>query len=177
MNEKKLIVLIDDYFDLRETIKFILEEKGFEVADFRSFEDALSFMETRKPELIISDLIGHENMNGVEFYINHIMEKKIKFALWSGSVDLKHENRTAEMDLFLEGMPKDFRVSYDPNTALDQKHVDLIVEDFKRDTKVSFPAFSKLGNIEDILKYFNLNNMVFIYFGVFMEAAKLSHIV
>ena len=102
-------------------------------------------------------------MNGVEFYIRHILEKKIQFAIWSGSLDLNSENGLKSFSLFLEGMPQDFRVTYDPRKALNQKQVDLIVHDFKNNRETTFPCFEKPGSIDDILKYFKLSGFVILY--------------
>ena len=169
MPEKKTIVVIDDYRDLVEIVTFVLEEKGFEVKAFPSFLAALPFLEDHTPELIITDLIGHDNMNGIQFYINHIMKRKIKFAVWTGCLDLSNETGAKNFSLFLEGMPKDYRVSYDPDKALEQGEADLIIEDFKMKKTARLHVFSKFENFNDILKYFNLDQSVILYFGSLAE--------
>ena len=162
---KKLIVYIDDNTELRILVADLLDSKGFDVKTFDTFISAKEFLEHNKPELIISDLVSHDEMNGIEFYIRHIMEKKIEFAIWTGSLDLYDEDSVRKFSLFLEGMPKDYRITYDPKKALKQGEVDLIIEDFKRNKKATFPCFPKPGNIEDILKYFNLSQFVILYLG------------
>lgn len=162
--DKKLIVFIDDNIELRGIIKDVLESKDFRVETFPSFDEALKFLENNKPELIISDLIGHDDYNGVEFYIRHIMEKRIQFALWTGSLDFTDKKGIQNFSLFLDGMPQDFRITYDPDKALQQGEVDLIVEDFKNNRKHIFPCFAKPGSIDKILKYFNLGQFVILYF-------------
>ena len=152
---QKLIVMIDDDPVTLEMCAELLESKDFKVETFNSFETALPFIEQNKPELIISDLIGHDDMNGVEFYLRHIIDKRIQFAIWSGSVDLGSKDGVNSLGTFLQGMPEDYRVSYDPNQALDQQQVDLIVEDFKNKEKRMFPCFPKPGDLNQILKYFN----------------------
>ena len=161
--DKKLIVLIDDDPMTLELVKELLESKEYRVETFKSFETAKHFLDALKPDLIISDLIGHDDMNGVEFYLRHILEKKIQFAIWSGSLDLTSEKGIQSFGLFLEGMPKDYRVTYDPAKALNQNQVELIVHDYKNNQKTTFPCFAKPGSIDDILKYFKLSGFVILY--------------
>ena len=175
-SSRKLIVLIDDYLFQNEVVQTILVERGFEVAAFTSFKDAAEFLSTHTPELIISDLVGHENINGVEFYINEIMKRKVNFALWTGVLDIKNGNVEKDMGLFLEGLPKDYKVSFDPKQALSQGEVDLIIQDFKNNTTSTFPVFEKPGNLGDIIKHFNLNinGFVVLYMGTLVEAVRMA---
>ena len=176
MPDKKLIVMIDDSIDFTSTVQCILQEQGFEVATFGTFNEALPFLESHKPELIISDLIGHDNINGVEFYIQHIMKKHWNFALWSGLVDTDPKDKGAGFSLFLDGIPKDYRVTYDKSNCLSQKEVDVIITDFKNNTTSTFPAFSKPGELKDIIDFFklNVNGFIVVYLGTLVEAARLT---
>lgn len=174
--DKKLIVFIDDDPTTREMVSAVLEEKDFKVEAFESFDEALKFLEHNTPELIISDLVGHDDYNGVEFYLRHVMERKIQFALWSGSVDFSDQDGVRSFSLFLEGMPADYRVSYDPSATLSQYQVDLIIEDFKRNKTARFPAFTKPGDLNEILKYFNLNQFFILYLGLMSQTPNLSKI-
>ena len=153
--KKSLIVIIDNSSEVLETAAMVLEENGFEVQKFFNFEDASLFLESHTPDLIISDLIGHENIQGVEFLINNIMSQKINFALWSGNMDLLNGDPD-NLSVFFEGMPENYRVAYNPVTALSQNQVDLIIKDFSNNQSSRLPAFSKTTSIRDILKYFQM---------------------
>lgn len=173
---KKLIVLIDDFLDSNEVVKMFLEEKGYEVATFSNFNDAKEFLNTHTPELILSDLIGHDNINGVEFYINEIMNRKWNFAIWTGCLSLADESTVRDFGVFLEGLPKDYRVTFDPKKALSQGEVDLIIQDYKNNTTSTFPVFSKPAELQKIMSYFNLkiNSFMILYFGTLVEAGRLT---
>lgn len=174
LSDKKIIVFIDDDPMTREMVSAVLEEKSFEVRAFSNFYEALKFLEHNTPELIISDLIGHDDYNGVEFYLKHIMQNKIQFALWSGSLDLSLEEGVRDFSLFLDGMPVDYRVRYNPAESLSQDQVNLVVEDFKRNEMASFPAFRKPGDLNNILKHFNLKEWIVLYLGVMSQVPHLS---
>lgn len=172
--EKKVIVFIDDDPMTRELVKSVLEEKNFEVRSFPNFDEALKYLEHHTPELIISDLIGHDDYNGIEFYLKHIMQNKIQFALWSGSVDFSINKGVKNFSLLLEGMPMDYRVTYNPTESLSQDQVNLIIEDFKNNEKTLFPAFRKPCDLDNILQYFNLKKSFVLYLGLMSQTPNLS---
>ena len=175
-SDKKTIVIIDNYLHQNEIVKNLFENMGFKVVSFSSFSEASDFLNVHTPELIISDLIGHENISGVEFYINEVMNRNLNFALWTGCLTLKDEGTVKDFGLFLEGLPKDYRVTFDPKKALNQGEVELIIQDYKRNSIRTFSAFSKPGDPRRILEHFklNANNLVILYFGALIEAVRLG---
>ena len=158
MITSKQIVMIDDYVELGEAVTVILEEKGFAVHFFSTFHEAIPFIETHVPDLIISDLMGHDNMTGVDFYIRHIMQKNIHFAIWTGSIDLSDTEHAKDFNLFLEEMPRGFRLTYNITDALSNREADLIIEDSIRNQKAIVPIFPKPREhcVQAILDYFRM---------------------
>lgn len=59
------IVVIDDEKEIREVIARMLEQEGYEVLAADKYEDVLNFFETRKIDLLITDVIMPE-INGDE---------------------------------------------------------------------------------------------------------------
>ena len=143
--DKKLIVFIDDNAELRTIVSDILELKGFRAKIFDNFQSALRFLESCKPDLIISDLIGHDLINGIEFYIRHIMEKNLEFSIWSGTVNLLSEEGVRHFRLLLKDLPKDFYITFDEVKALKQGKIDLVIEDCTHNKKAVFPCFSNIS--------------------------------
>lgn len=66
---KKTILIVDDSFSIRESIAFMLMESGFEIIKAKDGKDALSFMDGRKIDLILTDL-HMPIMNGIELITN-----------------------------------------------------------------------------------------------------------
>ncbi len=65
-DKKKKILIVDDEDSLRIILKRHLEFQGYEVKDANSALDALSILEQKEPDLIISDIMMPE-MDGLEF--------------------------------------------------------------------------------------------------------------
>lgn len=157
---KPLIVFIDDYEALRGNVEFVLNEKGYTVKTFSNFKDALTFIKAHKPDLIISDLIGHDHLNGINFYIDHIMSMNIQFAIWTGSLDFKNKEHVKDFEIFIDGLPEGYKVSFDPEIALIRKNVDLVIEDEKSKVSSRFPIFQKEGDLGPLLTYFGFEDPV-----------------
>ena len=68
MSEQKLIMVVDDEFGIRNTMKLMLETKGYQVSEFGDGETALeSFSKnTQAYDLIITDMTMPK-MTGYEF--------------------------------------------------------------------------------------------------------------
>ncbi len=63
----KLVLIVDDEEDLRDTVEYKFSSSGFQVATAVDGVDALEKLETIKPDLIILD-VNMPRMNGIEFY-------------------------------------------------------------------------------------------------------------
>lgn len=60
------ILIVDDYADIRETLCYILQEAGYEVATADDGLDALNKLEQISPDLIIMDMMM-PRMDGFQF--------------------------------------------------------------------------------------------------------------
>ncbi len=57
MADKKKILAVDDEKDIRDTIKTILESKGYEVVTAKDGDDGLKKYKKEKPDLILLDIM------------------------------------------------------------------------------------------------------------------------
>ncbi|MCX7958413.1 MAG: response regulator [Deltaproteobacteria bacterium] len=57
MNDKKTILIIDDDADLVEIIRTVLEQNGYTVLSASNGTEGLTKVETRRPDLIILDVM------------------------------------------------------------------------------------------------------------------------
>ncbi len=62
-----LVVVIDDDYDVLEWCRVILECDGFAVECFYDMEQAYIFMQSRKPDLVLSDLMMADLNSGFDF--------------------------------------------------------------------------------------------------------------
>ena len=67
LGEKTLILVVDDQFGDRETLKTILEDKGYKVATARDGAEAIKLVRERHYDIIFLD-IKLPDMNGVETF-------------------------------------------------------------------------------------------------------------
>lgn len=68
MAEKKPIILyVDDDPDYREVVRTILESGGYEVAEAHTGEEGVKVYRSRKPDLVIVDLMMEEVDSGASF--------------------------------------------------------------------------------------------------------------
>ena len=67
LGEKTLILVVDDQFGDRETLKTILEDKGYKVATARDGAEAIKLVRERHYDIIFLD-IKMPDMNGVETF-------------------------------------------------------------------------------------------------------------
>lgn len=66
-NGKKIILLVEDDFDVRDVTTFILCQMGFEVIEAASGPEALKFFESETPiDLLLTDVGLPGGMNGAE---------------------------------------------------------------------------------------------------------------
>jgi CheY-like chemotaxis protein len=63
---KRLILVIDDEAPIRQVLELNFKALGFEVITANSGEEGLQLLETRKPDVVISD-IGMPHMDGKTF--------------------------------------------------------------------------------------------------------------
>lgn len=63
--KKKTVAVVEDEADIRELIRFSLANEGYEVECFGTGGEALTYLETARPDLILLDLMLPE-MDGVE---------------------------------------------------------------------------------------------------------------
>ena len=73
----KNILVVDDEADIRESVKLILESRGYKVSMAANGDDCLKKLETEKPDLILLDIM----MPGtpVTEIVKHIKDTKIAF--------------------------------------------------------------------------------------------------
>ncbi|MBN2405015.1 MAG: Flp pilus assembly complex ATPase component TadA [Coriobacteriia bacterium] len=64
--DRRLILSVDDDEDIRSLVKLLLEPGGYEIVTAASAEEALSFIQTRQPDLILTDVMM-PGMDGYEF--------------------------------------------------------------------------------------------------------------
>jgi len=57
MKAKKLVLTVDDEFDIRESVKLVLEDEGFEVITAKNGKDCLEKLESIKPDAIVLDIL------------------------------------------------------------------------------------------------------------------------
>jgi two-component system, chemotaxis family, chemotaxis protein CheY len=62
----KKILIIDDASSIRQTVKFVLEDTGYEINEAEDGKDALNQLNGQSFDLIICD-VNMPNMNGIEF--------------------------------------------------------------------------------------------------------------
>ena len=65
----KTILIVDDSYSIRESIGFFLSESGFNVIKAIDGKDALTSLDGKKIDLVITDL-HMPNMNGIELIKN-----------------------------------------------------------------------------------------------------------
>lgn len=64
---KPVIMYIDDDPDYREVVRTLLENNGYEVMEASSGEEGLELFRTRRPDLVIVDLMMEEVDSGTSF--------------------------------------------------------------------------------------------------------------
>ncbi|WP_410499381.1 response regulator [Chitinibacter sp. S2-10] len=62
----KTILIVDDSFSMRQTVSIALKSAGYDVVEASDGKDALSKLDGRKYNLIISD-VNMPNMDGISF--------------------------------------------------------------------------------------------------------------
>jgi hypothetical protein len=78
------IYLIDDDQSGLEMKEEILTCLGFKVSGFTRFETAALGLSNERPDVIWSDFYSGQSQNGIEFWADYVVPKKIPFALWTG---------------------------------------------------------------------------------------------
>ena len=91
----KTVLFVDDNEALQKMMKYLFMVKGIKMESALSGQDGLDFLDTEKPDLIITDIMM-TGMNGFEFCNqvkskNHL--KKIPIIALTASPQLKHEER------------------------------------------------------------------------------------
>jgi len=67
LHEKTLILIVDDQFNVRETLKAILEHKGYRVATAKDGAEAIEMVKKKHYDIIFLD-VKLPDMNGVETF-------------------------------------------------------------------------------------------------------------
>ncbi|MEI6437362.1 MAG: response regulator [Candidatus Omnitrophota bacterium] len=67
MDRKSKVLIVDDEEDLRENLKYVFHNQGYEVQLAKDGVQGLERLETFAPDLIILDL-NMPDMGGIEFY-------------------------------------------------------------------------------------------------------------
>jgi CheY-like chemotaxis protein len=65
--DKPVIMYIDDDPDYREVVRTLLENNGYEVMEAGSGEEGLQLFKTKRPDLVIVDLMMEEVDTGTSF--------------------------------------------------------------------------------------------------------------
>jgi len=76
MDEKK-VLLVDDEPDIRMYLGALIEDNGYEVLMAQNTEEALSFMERQKPNLICLDIMMPKK-SGLAFYNDFKLDDRFK---------------------------------------------------------------------------------------------------
>ena len=102
MDKQALLLIVDDEVDITDTYALFFELHGFDVMTANDALRALALLETRTPDMIVSDCMM-PHMDGVEF------SRRVRAApasahtpiiLMSGAPEL-HDLHKATYDLFL----------------------------------------------------------------------------
>ncbi len=83
MNEKKKILVVDDEEDIMETIKFRLEQEGFEVLTASDGYQALGAVRVYEPDLVILDVML-PNENG--YRVSKFIKEDLKSGRFSKNI-------------------------------------------------------------------------------------------
>jgi len=67
LHEKTLILIVDDQFNVRETLKAILEHKGYRVATAKDGAEAIEMVKKKHYDIIFLD-VKLPDMNGIETF-------------------------------------------------------------------------------------------------------------
>ena len=67
MKPRKKILFLEDEVELLSTVGLVLREKGYEVLEVKSAEDALKMLKKSPPDLILAD-IKLPGIDGLDFF-------------------------------------------------------------------------------------------------------------
>ena len=73
---KKLIMIVDDAENLRESMRLVLEKNGYDVLEAVNTDDALRKLRLKKPDLILLDILMYGTLSSGEFVYNLWSSKK-----------------------------------------------------------------------------------------------------
>jgi CheY-like chemotaxis protein len=102
VNERRLILVVDDEVDITDTYAMYLDLVGFEVMTANNALQALEIISTRVPDLIISDCMM-PYMDGVEFSMRvkaQSVTSQVPIILMSGAPEL-HDLDSPSYEVFL----------------------------------------------------------------------------
>ncbi|WP_419782025.1 response regulator [Maridesulfovibrio sp.] len=104
------ILVLDDDVHVRESLAIGLEDEDFDVYEAGSSEEALSFLNGQKVDLVVVDL-RLPGMNGTDF-INEARQRwpELKFVIYTGSPEFSIPVDLAEVpsvsnSIFLKPLP------------------------------------------------------------------------
>jgi DNA-binding response OmpR family regulator len=66
MSEKKNILIIDDDIDFADALRIVLENNGYSVHHAMNIGDGRTMVDTRKPDLIILDVMMEKHTDGFD---------------------------------------------------------------------------------------------------------------
>jgi DNA-binding response OmpR family regulator len=102
VNERRLILVVDDEVDITDTYAMYLDLVGFEVMTANDALQALEIISARVPDLIISDCMM-PHMDGVEFSVRvkaQSATSQVPIILMSGAPEL-HNLDSPSYEVFL----------------------------------------------------------------------------
>ena len=143
-------MIIDDEESILSSMELILKSIGYDSRPCSTFIEAIKSLDTTIPDLIISDFSEIDDMNGIQFYLNHVARKQIPFVLFTG----RFKSLCNEIELnHLAHLPENYEIQI--KTA--QKYCEICISNCAdAHSEFVFPVFDKPGDTKKMIDYFNL---------------------
>ena len=131
MNKKA--VIIDEFPSEYKEVKSLLNELDFDVIEFLTFYDSVEYLENNKVDLIFSDLVINDDLDGFEKYLD-TLKRNDAFVLCLVKMNMLIDERKRKKNhsLLFDGMPKEYLLRYDPKKALEQSEIDMLIKSLRK---------------------------------------------
>ena len=154
----KNLLIVDDEFEITNSLSEYFSEKGFSVSTCGAVDEALDHYRRHKPDLILSD-IKMPGKSGIELYKqcqeNVTPAEKIPFVLMTGYSDIIGVEKAFDMgvseliakpfDLDSINLVINYLLDLDDSVGQGHKYFPVSIQDFMR-TKVSdYSIYLKIG--------------------------------
>lgn len=169
MDSDKIILIIDDEEDLRDTIEYSFTSKGFKVITAVDGVDGLEKLETVKPDLIILDM-NMPRMNGVEFYgkIKGMDEKpKYPVLVLTARANMEQLFKELDVDGFM-AKPFELRELVKEAISIIKKDSSAVQKEYGSDEKRARKVFI----VENNKEIFNKLAILFLEAGYIVNSAQ-----